>query len=207
MNGMNPQIEAYFTMGCGRCPLVNTPDCKVHTWQAELEKLRLILLRCGLTEELKWGHPCYTFQRKNIAILGAFKECCTLSFFKGTLLQDTNDILHTPGENSQAARPIRFTDVQEIDERESILKAYIFEAIEVEKAGLNVQLKTISEHAIPQELQQSFEFPALKAAFESLTPSRQRGYILYFSAPKQSKTRVSRIKKCTQQILRGEGLY
>jgi uncharacterized protein YdeI (YjbR/CyaY-like superfamily) len=204
---MNPKVDAYFTSGCGRCPLVNTPDCKVHTWQAELRKLRSILLNCGLTEELKWAHPCYTVQGKNIILLGSFKEYCTLSFLKGALLQDTEGILLKPGEDSQVARLLRFTDVQEIIELDSVLKSYIFEAIEVEKAGLKVRLKTISERTIPEELQQKFdELPAFKAAFDALTPGRQRGYLIHFSAPKQSKTRAARVEKCLTKIFDGKGL-
>jgi uncharacterized protein YdeI (YjbR/CyaY-like superfamily) len=207
MTTMNPEVNSYFSAGCGRCPLVNTPECKVHTWHKELAKLRLILLDCGLKEELKWAHPCYTVQGKNVALLGAFKEYCTVSFLKGALLQDAYGILRKPGENSQSARVLHCTDVEEIIELESVLKAYIFEAIEVEKAGLKVQLKTISERTIPEELQQAFdELPAFKTAFQALTPGRQRGYLLHFSQPKQSKTRASRIEQCMPQIFDGKGL-
>lgn len=203
---MNPKVDIYFNAGCGRCPLGNTPQCKVHNWQEELEQLRMIILDCGLTEELKWGVPCYTFQNSNILLLGAFKENCVLSFLKGALLKDADGILSKPGENTQAGRVIRFTNVQEIVEIESILKAYIYEAIEVEKAGLKVEFKQNPE-PVPEELQNKLdEIPALKSAFEALTPGRQRGYILYFSAPKQSKTRESRVERCMQQILNGRGL-
>jgi uncharacterized protein YdeI (YjbR/CyaY-like superfamily) len=203
----NPDVDPYFATGCGRCPLGNTPDCKVHRWQKELATLRRIALDCGLKEELKWSHPCYTFQGKNVVMLGAFTDRCTLSFFKGALLRDASDILQKPGENSQAARLIPFTDAQEILELETVLKEYIAEAVEVEKAGLEVKLKTIQEHPIPEELQRVFEErPQAKAAFENLTPGRQRGYLLYFFAPKQTKTRLARIEKSLPRIYEGKGL-
>ena len=204
---MNPKVDVYFTAGCGRCPLVNTPECKVHNWDTELETLRKIVLDCGLEEELKWSIPCYTFQKNNIILLSAFNEYCALSFFKGALLNDTNSILIQQTENTQATRQIRFTDVREIIEMESIIKAYIYEAVEVEKAGLKVEFKKTSEFKMPEEFQNKLaEIPALKAAFEALTPGRQRAYILYFSQPKQTKTRESRIERCMRQILIGKGL-
>jgi uncharacterized protein YdeI (YjbR/CyaY-like superfamily) len=179
---------------------------KAKKWQEEMEKLRRISLGCGLTEELKWGKPCYTFQKSNIVIIQGFKESCALLFCKGALLNDPKGILEKPGENTQAARRIRFTKVREIVEMEPILKAYIHEAIEAEKAGLEVNYKKTSEFIIPEEFKNKLdEIPALKTAFDALTPGRQRGYILYFSAPKQSKTRESRVEKCTQQILNGKG--
>lgn len=204
---MNPKVDFYLTEGCGRCPLGGTPKCKVNNWPEELEQLRMILLHCGLTEDLKWGVPCYTFQKSNIAILAAFKEYCALSFFKGALLNDAKSILENPGENTQSARLIRFTNVREIVALEAILKAYIYEAIEIEKSGLKVDFKEKTKLVYPEEFQQKLdEAPALKAAFEALTPGRKRAYILYFSAPKQSKTRESRIEKCIPQILIGKGL-
>ena len=207
MNKMNPKVDVYFTAGCGRCPLVNTPECKVHNWDTELETLRKIVLDCGLEEELKWSIPCYTFQKNNIILLSAFNEYCALSFFKGALLNDTNSILIQQTENTQATRQIRFTDVREIIQMESIIKAYIYEAVEVEKAGLKVEFKKTSEFKMPEEFQNKLaEIPALKAAFEALTPGRQRAYILYFSQPKQTKTRESRIERCMRQILIGKGL-
>ncbi|HMG06364.1 MAG TPA: YdeI/OmpD-associated family protein [Chthoniobacterales bacterium] len=173
-------------------------------WQDELGQLRKISLACGLTEELKWGKPCYTFQNSNIVILQGFKDFCALLFTKGALLKDPKGVLKTFGW--QAARRIPFTDVREIVEMETILKAYINEAIEAAKAGLKVTYKKNAE-PIPEELQNKLDdLPALKAAFEALTPGRQRGYILYFSAPKQSKTRESRVDKCMRQILKGKGL-
>ena len=204
---MNPKVDAYFTTGCGRCSLFATPECKVHNWEAELAKLREIVLDCKLTEELKWKHPVYTFQGSNVVLIGAFNENCVISFFKGALLKDAEGILSKQGENTQAARVVRFTNVQEIVEMENILKAYIFEAVEVEKAGLKVKLKETSDYAIHEELQNKFdEIPELKIAFEALTPGRQRGYLLYFSAPKQSKTREARVEKYMPQILDVKGL-
>ena len=193
MNSMNPKVDFFFT--------------KARQWQEELELLRTIVLDCGLTEELKWGVPCYTFQKSNIVLIHAFKEYCALLFFKGALLNDAKGILIQQTENVQAARQIRFTNVREIVKKEPILKAYIYEAIEVEKAGLKVKLKKTTEFRIPEEFQNKLDrVPALKAAFEALTPGRQRGYILYFSAPKQSRTRESRVEKCMPQILNGKGL-
>ena len=190
---MNPKVDFYFS--------------KAKKWQKEFEKLRMIVLDCGLTEELKWGNPCYMFQKSNIVLIHGFKEYCALLFFKGALLNDTNGILIQQTKNVQAARQIRFTSVREIVEMEPILKAYIYEAIEVEKAGLKVNFKKTTAFIIPEEFQKKLdEIPALKTAFNSLTPGRQRAYIFYFSAPKQSKTRESRVEKYRQQILNGKGL-
>ncbi|NEW09363.1 hypothetical protein GK047_25805 [Paenibacillus sp. SYP-B3998] len=190
---MNPKVDAFLS--------------RATQWYEEYEKLRNIVLDCELTEEFKWMHPCYTFQNKNIVLIHGFKEYCALLFHKGALLQDANGILIQQTENVQAARQIRFTDVQEIVEMETIVKAYIYEAIEVEKVGLEVNFKKNTEFNIPEEFQNKFdEMPALKTAFEALTPGRQRAYILYFSEPKQSKTRESRVEKCMQQILGGKGL-
>ena len=193
MNRMNPKVEFYFS--------------KAKKWQEEFEKLRMIILDCQLTEELKWGVPCYTFQKGNIVLIHGFKEYCALLFIKGALLKDANGILIQQTENTQAARQIRFTNVREIIEMEPILKAYIDEAIEVEKAGLKVDFIKTTELIFPEEFQNKLdENPALKTAFDALTPGRQRAYNLYFSAPKQSKTRESRVEKCMQQILNGKGL-
>jgi uncharacterized protein YdeI (YjbR/CyaY-like superfamily) len=190
---MNPKVDVFLS--------------KAKKWQEEFEKLRMIILDCDLTEELKWGWPCYTFQKSNIVLINGFKEYCALLFFKGALLNDANGILNKIGENTQAGRQIRFTNVREIVEMETILKAYIYEAIEVEKAGLKVNFKKNTELIFPEEFQNKLdENPALKTAFDALTPGRQRAYNLYFSAPKQSKTRESRIEKCMQQILNGKGL-
>jgi len=192
-SNMNPKVDFFFN--------------KAEKWQEEFEKLRTITLDCMLNEELKWGCPCYTFQNGNIVLIHGFKEYCALLFFKGALLQDSHGILVQQTENVQAGRQIRFTNVREIMEKEPVLKAYIYEAIEVEKAGLEVSLKKHAEYTIPEELQHKFdEVPALKAAFEALTPGRQRGYMLHFSAPKQAKTRESRVEKYIEKILMGKGL-
>lgn len=180
---------------------------KAEKWQQAYEKLRVIVLDCGLTEELKWGVPCYTFQESNIVLIHGFKEYCALLFHKGALLKDPDGILIQQTENVQSARQIRFTSVQEIIEMEASVKAYIFEAIEVEKAGLKVNFKKATEFTLPEEfINKLEEVPGLQDAFDGLTPGRQRGYILYFSAPKQAKTREARIDKCMQQILDGKGL-
>ena len=207
MTDMNPKVDSYLVVGCGRCTLVNTPECKVHTWTEEMKLLRNILLDSGLTEEVKWSMPCYTSEKRNIVLMSAFKEYCALSFFKGALLKDAKGILIQQTENTQSARQIRFTGVEEIEEMEHVLKGYIAEAIEVEKAGLKVELKKTSEFKMPEEFQNKLdENPDLKTAFEALTPGRQRAYLLYFSTPKQSKTRVARVEKYIPQILNGKGL-
>jgi uncharacterized protein YdeI (YjbR/CyaY-like superfamily) len=193
MNGMNPKVDFFFR--------------KSKKWRKELEKLRTIVLACQLTEELKWGVPCYTFEKSNIVLIHEFKEYCAFLFFKGALLNDAKGILVQQTKNVQATRQIRFTDVQEIAEMEPILKAYIYEAIRVEKAGLKVDFKKTTEFNIPKEFQDKLdEMPALKEAFEALTPGRQRAYILYFSAPKLSKTRDARVEKYMDVILDGMGL-
>src|SRR5687767_1084744 len=190
---MNPKVDWFFS--------------KETKWQKEYEKLRTIILDCGLNEELKWGCPCYTFQNTNIVLIHGFKEYCALLFFKGALLNDPNGILIQQTENVQSARQIRFTNAREISKMERILKTYIYEAIEVEKAGLKVKLKKTSDYAIPEEFQKKLDkMPALKKAFEALTPGRQRAYIFHFSQAKQSKTRQSRVEKYIPQILKGKGL-
>jgi uncharacterized protein YdeI (YjbR/CyaY-like superfamily) len=193
MKTMNPKVDGYLS--------------KAKKWQEEMEKLRLIILDCQLTEELKWGKPCYTFQQTNIVLIVGFKEYCALIFCKGALLNDAHGLLIKPGENTQAGRQIRFTNVREIVEMKSILKGYIFEAIEAEKAGLQVNYKKHTELIFPEEFQNKLDqIPALKTAFNALTPGRQRAYHLYFSAAKQSKTRESRVEKCMPRILQGKGL-
>ncbi|WP_421385279.1 YdeI/OmpD-associated family protein [Bacillus salacetis] len=181
---------------------------KAKQWKEEFEKLRSIILECeDLNEDFKWMHPCYTYEDKNVVLIHGFKEYCALLFHKGALLKDPHGILIQQTENVQAARQIRFTSLAEIIELQSVLKEYVLQAIEVEKAGLEVELKKTDEYTIPEELQAKFnEIPELKSAFEELTPGRQRAYLLYFSKAKQSKTRVSRIEKYTQQILDGKGL-
>jgi uncharacterized protein YdeI (YjbR/CyaY-like superfamily) len=189
----NPKVDAFLI--------------RAKKWQEEYEKLREIVLDCNLTEDFKWMHPCYTFENKNIVLIHGFKEYCALLFHKGALLKDPHGILIQQTENVQAARQIRFTNVQEIVEMEPILKAYINEAIEVEKAGLEVKFKPNTEYVIPEEFQIKLdENPDLKTAFEALTPGRQRAYLLHFSQPKQSKTRTSRVEKYIPQILGGKGL-
>ncbi len=193
MNRMNPKVDFFFN--------------KAQKWQEEYEKLRMIVLDCGLTEEVKWGVPCYTFQEKNIVLIHGFKAYCAMLFFKGALLQDAKGILVQQTENVQAARQIRFTSVQEVVELEPTLKAYIAEAIAVEEAGLQVEFKKTSEFSMPDEfINKLEEVPGLQDAFEALTPGRQRAYLLYFSQPKQAKTREARIEKSIQPILEGKGL-
>ena len=190
---MNPKVDWFFSK-----------DTK---WQKEYEKLRTIILDCGLTEELKWGCPCYTFQNTNIVLIHGFKEYCALLLFKGALLNDPNSILIQQTENVQSARQVRFTNVREIVKMDKVLKAYVYEAIEVEKAGLKVKLKKTPDFKIPEEFQKQLDKkPALKKAFDALTPGRQRAYIFYFAQAKQSKTREARVEKSMKQILNGKGL-
>ena len=190
---MNPKVDWFFD--------------KATKWQKEYEKLRTIILDCGLIEELKWGCPCYVFEKSNIVLIHGFKEYCALLFFKGALLNDSADILIQQTKNVQSARQVRFTNVKEIVKMEKKLKAYVYEAIEIEKAGLKVKLKKTTDFTIPEEFQNKLnKIPALKTAFNKLTPGRQRAYIFYFSQPKQSKTRESRVEKYVQQILSGKGL-
>jgi uncharacterized protein YdeI (YjbR/CyaY-like superfamily) len=193
MKNTNPKVEFYFR--------------KAKQWQEEFEKLRDIVLDRGLSEDLKWGCPCYTFEKTNVVLIHGFKDYCALLFFKGALLKDPKGILIQQTENVQATRQIRFTSAREIVKMKSVLKAYVKAAIEVEKAGLKVNLKKTSEFKMPAEFKNKLDqSPALKRAFAALTPGRQRGYLLYFDQPKQSKTREARIEKCTQQILKGRGL-
>ncbi len=190
---MNPKVDWYFN--------------KTGKWQKEIAKLRTIVLDCGLNEELKWGCPCYTLGENNIVLIHVFKDYCAILFFKGALLKDAKSILIQQTKNVQAARQIRFTNIHEIIELESILKAYINEAIKVEKAGLKVPMKAVTEFAIAEEFQTALdENPKLKKAFYALTPGRQRGYLLHFSSAKQSKTRAARVEKATEQIMQGKGL-
>ena len=192
MNRTNPKVDFFFRKG---------------KWQEEYEKLRRIILDCGLTEELKWGCPCYTVEKRNIVLIHGFKEYCALLFFKGALLKDGKNILIQQTENVQAARQIRFTNVREIVKIKNTLKAYIREAIAAEKSGSKVRLKKTSEFAMPEEFKRMLdEMAGLKKAFKALTPGRQRGYLLYFSQPKQSKTRQARVEKSIPQILNGRGL-
>lgn len=190
---MNPKVDFYFN--------------KASRWQKEIAKLREIILDCGLTEELKWGAPCYVLTKSNIVLIHVFKEYCALLFFKGALLHDSKEILIQQTKNVQATRQLRFTSYTEIVKQEAIIKRYIYEAIEIDKAGLEVKLKKTSAYKIPEEFKKALhQKPALLTAFEALTPGRQRGYILYFSDAKQSKTREARVEKYSKHILQGKGL-
>lgn len=190
---MNPKVDFFFD--------------KAKKWQEELIALRSLILSCGLEEELKWGCPCYRFEKKNIVLIHAFKEYCAILFFKGALISDTHGIMIQQTENVQAARQLRFTNLKEIGKLKTTIKAYIYEAIEVEKAGLKVKLKKPAEFKVAEEFQKKLDKkPKLKSAFNALTPGRQRAYLLYFSAPKQSKTREVRVEKYEKKILEGKGL-
>jgi uncharacterized protein YdeI (YjbR/CyaY-like superfamily) len=190
---MNPKVDFFFN--------------KAKQWQEEYERLRIIILDCGLTEELKWGCPCYTFEQNNIVLIHGFKVYCSILFFKGVLLNDIRSVLIQQTENVQSARQMRFTNLQEIVGTTTIIKGYIQEAIELEKAGLKVQLKAPSEFKVVEEFQDKLDhIPTLKTAFEALTPGRQRAYVLHFAAPKQSKTREQRVEKYMQKIMNGKGL-
>ena len=204
---MNTKVDDIIAHGCGRCSLSNTPNCKMIKWTNELSLLRSILLECNLTEEVKWGQPTYTFKKSNIALIHGFKEYCAIMFFKGSLLKDTNKILVRQTENVQATRQIRFTDFRKILKFSDLIKSYIFEAIEVEKVGLKIDYKKTEEFEITEELLNKFkQIEEFKNAFYKLTPGRQRAYLLYFSAAKQSKTREERIEKYFQRIMDGKGL-
>ena len=193
MSAKNPRVDFFFN--------------KAKQWHDEYEKLRTLVLECGLTEELKWGCPCYTYEKRNIVLIHGFKEYCALLFFKGALLRDPQGLLIQQTENVQSSRQIRFTSAGEIGKLKNILKTYIREAIEVEKSGAKVSYRKTSEFKMPEEFRKRLkDDPELKAAFNALTPGRQRGYLLHFSAPKQSKTRESRIEKSIPQILKGKGL-
>ncbi len=190
---MNPKVDAYFN--------------RAEKWREESKTLRAIIVGCPLTEELKWGKPCYSFEGSNVVIVQGFKESCALLFCKGALLKDPQGILEKPGENTQGAKRIRFTSVGEIVKMKAVLKAYVKEAIEVEKAGLEVSYKTTAEFVMPEEFRTKLEGNrALKKAFEGLTPGRQRAYLLHFSGAKQSKTREARVERCMERILSGKGL-
>lgn len=192
-NRLNPKVDEYLS--------------KAKTWKEESVRLREIILDCGLTEDYKWMHPCYTVQNKNVVLIHGFKEYCALLFHKGALLKDTDGILVQQTNNVQAARQIRFTNVEQINEMEQQIKAYILEAVEIEKSGQKVEMKQTTEYTLPEELAQKFdEMPELRTAFEALTPGRQRAYLFYFSEAKQSKTRASRVEKYVKPILEGKGL-
>ena len=204
---LNPKIDRYLAEGCGRCPLVGTPECKVHSWTEELRALRQLVLDCELKEELKWSMPCYTLEGANVAMVSAFKEYACLSFFKGSLLNDPEGLLVKPGENSQATRQLRFTSLDEIRARKAAILELIRQAIQLETSGKKVAFKKNPE-PIPEELQTRLGAdPALKAAFEALSPGRQRGYILHVSGAKQAATRMARVEKHIPRILQGKGIH
>lgn len=204
---MNPEVDTYLSDGCGRCALAATPKCKVNKWKAELQLLRQIISVCGLNEERKWGMPCYTYKNKNVLVMAAFKDYCTVSFFKGALLNNESKLLVAPGENSQSTRQLRFTEIDGILTKQDVIKSFIFEAIELEKSGRKIVLKKTEELDVPEEFQKKLEeIPLLRSSFEALTPGRKRAYLLWFAQPKQTKTRVARIEKVIPQILSGKGL-
>ncbi len=202
----NPKVNQFFLDGCGRCPLAATPNCRVHSWQEELDLLRNMVLETELTEDLKWGFPCYTYQGKNVLMLGAFKESCTLSFMKGVLIPDEAGLLEKPGENTQAGRVIRFDNLSKIVDNQSLIGEYIRAAIDIEKKGLKVEDLPKATLFVPDELLAKFEeLPSLKTAFYSLTPGRQRAYLIHFNEAKQAKTREARIVKYIPKIFEGRG--
>jgi uncharacterized protein YdeI (YjbR/CyaY-like superfamily) len=207
MKTLNPKVDQFIADGCGRCKFHATPKCKVNRWRVELETLRQLVNDSGLKEELKWGFPCYTYENKNVLMIGAFKEYCSLNFFKGMLLKDAKKLLEAPGENSKAVKSFRFKDISSIVKNEKQIKSFITEAIQLEKTGAKIEFKKSSETPVPEEFEEALKKNAiLKKAFNALTPGRQRGYLLFFSQPKQSKTRESRIEKCKKDILNGKGL-
>lgn len=193
MNPTNPKVDAYLN--------------RSERWQAEMTALRALLLECPLTEDLKWGVPCYTLDGKNVVLIHAFKEYCALLFHKGALMKDPDGVLIQQTDNVQSARQIRFTSLDEIQRMQNLLKSYVHEAVEVEKAGLKIVHKTVAEFAVPEEFERALAADhAFKSAFEALTPGRQRAYLLHFSSAKQSATRQSRIEKCRPKIMAGKGL-
>jgi uncharacterized protein YdeI (YjbR/CyaY-like superfamily) len=203
---MNQKVDLFLLDGCGRCKLYQTPQCKVHKWPEELITLRALILELGLEEEIKWGFPCYTLNGKNILMLAPFKDNCAISFFKGALLKE-NSILEKSGENSNTFRLIRFQGIEKINQEKDTIRLIIKEAIEIEKSGKKLPKTDYSAIEIPEELENAFEDDhVFKSAFKSLTPGRQRGYILHFAQPKQVQTRMKRIEKCKPAIFNGKGL-
>jgi uncharacterized protein YdeI (YjbR/CyaY-like superfamily) len=203
---MNNKVDLFLLDGCGRCKYYQTPQCKVHKWPEELITLRALILELGLEEEIKWGFPCYTLNGKNILMLAPFKDNCAISFFKGALLKE-NSILEKSGENSNTFRLIRFQGIEKINQEKDTIRLIIKEAIEIEKSGKKLPKTDYSAIEIPEELENAFEDDhVFKSAFKSLTPGRQRGYILHFAQPKQVQTRMKRIEKCKPAIFNGKGL-
>ena len=204
---MNPNVDLYLSDGCGRCPYYKSLQCKVKKWRPVLIRLRHLVLDTSLDEEFKWSQPCYTFEGRNVLMVSAFKDYAFVAFFKGVLLTDSKNMLVAPGQYSQSSRHIRFTSVQEVDLNEKVLKDYIHNAIEIEKKGFVIPKRENSE-PIPIELMEAFSSdPSFEFAFKALSPGRQRGYIIYFSQPKHSSTRIRRIKKYTPTIMKGEGMH
>jgi len=207
MTQLNPKVDLFIADGCGRCDYYATDKCKVRSWQMELQHLRQIMLETGLVEDVKWGVPVYTHQGKNIVIVSALKDCVTFGFFKGVLLSDPKKILEQQGPSVQSARIIRFTAVDQIINLTDTIKEYVKEAVVIEESGVKVEFKKDLE-PIPDELNDMFEdLPALRDAFYALTPGKQRGYIIHFSQPKQSASRINRIEKCIDKIMNGEGFH
>jgi uncharacterized protein YdeI (YjbR/CyaY-like superfamily) len=205
---MDARVDQYIEIGCGRCAKGGTPECSVVKRQAEIARLRQLVLSTDLTEDLKWGVPCYTVNNKNVVIIHAFKDYFALNFFKGALLKDLKGLLHQQTEHSQATRQLRFTSMKDVDKHEESILEYLIEAIDIEQSGKTIEYKKTHEFEMPEELENLLdEDPSLKTAFYSLTPGRQRGYLLHFSAPKQSKTRLSRIEKCIPLIMEGKGIH
>jgi uncharacterized protein YdeI (YjbR/CyaY-like superfamily) len=207
MTTLNPKVDAYLIDGCGRCKYYATPQCKVHTWVHILQELRQLALESDLVEEYKWSQPVYTYNDKNVIIVTAFKEYCCISFLKGVLLKDEAKLLVKQGENQQSGRLLKFTNIKEVTKNKKIIKAYIKEAIEIEKSGGKVTFEKNPE-PMPEELINKLnELPSLKNAFYSLTPGKQRSHIIYISQPKSSKSRADRVDKCIEKIMRGEGFH
>lgn len=203
---MTPGANDYFINGCGRCSHYGTPQCKVHTWSQELHLLRSLIAETELEETIKWKHPCYTLNNKNVVLLHCFKDYAALAFFKGSIMKDPEKLLVQQTENVQATRQLRFTSIDEVIAQESIIRSYLQEAIEIEKKGLKVEMKETKSYDVPEELEEAFkEDIQFKNAFESLTPGRQRGYLLHYSGAKQSATRTSRIEKSKEQVFKGKG--
>ncbi len=203
---MTRDVETYFLDGCGRCKLGGTPECKVHTWADPLKVFREIVLDCGLMEECKWGMPCYTVNGKNVLLISAFKEYCSLNFFKGSLISDPFQLLSKAGENSEASRMLKTTSTVHILENIDAIKDIVFQAVEIEKAGLKTVVKPVDSYPVPEEFQAFLSTnDQLKLAFEALTPGRQKSYLMHFNSAKQTQTRINRIEKCIPTIFSGKG--
>ncbi|MCH8552224.1 MAG: YdeI/OmpD-associated family protein [Natronospirillum sp.] len=204
--GKNPEVDEYLAEGCGRCDKVGTPACKVNTWRDGLTRLRAVVLDTPLVEDRKWGAPCYTLNGTNVVMIGAFNNNYVLSFMKGALLKDPHQLLEAPGEHTQSGRVIRFTDAERVTALAPVLRDYVLEAIEIEKAGLKVELKQTADYEMPIELQAAMDQDHhLKEAYHALTPGRQRSYLIHIGGAKQAKTRLARIERCRDKIFAGKG--